>query len=124
MNTLAFSGGGTGLLIYIIFMGLLVYFMLIRPNKKRQEQQQELINSQAVGDHAVTIGGLHGIIAEIDEVNNTITLDCEGIVLVFDRRAIARTEKGDPFQTEAANDAITNDAKEAELAEEAKPEEE
>lgn len=44
------------------------------------------------GDHVVTIGRLHGVVAEIDQQKRTVTLDCEGVYLVFDLGAIQRVE--------------------------------
>lgn len=101
-----------GTVLYIVVLVALMYFMLIRPQQKRQKETQQMMSAMAVGDSAVTIGGLHGVIAEIDEVKNTITLDCEGIYLVFDRRAIARTQKADPMNTEEANDIVSDAAEE------------
>lgn len=109
------------LLLYFIVVGGIMYFLMIRPQKKRQEKHKDMLSSMGVGDHAVTIGGLHGVIYEIDEVKNTITLDCEGVLLVFERLAIARTQKADPAGTEAANAAISN-AAEAQAAEKAEEE--
>ena len=73
-------------ILYIVVLVALMYFMLIRPQQKRQKETQEMMAAMAVGDSAVTIGGLHGVIAEIDETKNTITLDCEGVYLV-DRKS-------------------------------------
>ncbi|KAF3300732.1 preprotein translocase subunit YajC [Aerococcus urinaeequi] len=103
---------GIGTILYIVVLVALMYFMLIRPQQKRQKETQEMMAAMAVGDSAVTIGGLHGVIAEIDETKNTITLDCEGVYLVFDRRAIARTQKADPMNTEMANDIMSDAAEE------------
>ncbi|KAA9302481.1 preprotein translocase subunit YajC [Aerococcus sp. HMSC072A12] len=111
------------LLLYFIVFGGIMYFLMIRPQKKRQEKHRDMLSSMGVGDHAVTIGGLHGIIDEIDEVKNTITLDCEGVLLVFERSSIARTQKADPAGTAAANAAISN-AAEAQANEEQAPSQE
>ncbi|OYQ68318.1 preprotein translocase subunit YajC [Aerococcus sp. 1KP-2016] len=108
---------GLGTVLYIIVLVGLMYFMLIRPQQKRQKAAQDMMASMAVGDTAVTIGGLHGVIAEIDEVKNTITLNCEGVFLIFDRRAIARTSKADPMDTAALNDIISDAAEEQAHAE-------
>lgn len=97
------------ILYFVVIFGLM-YFLLIRPQRKQQKKQQDMLASMGKGDIAVTIGGLHGVIDEIDDVNNTITLNCEGIYLEFDRRAIARTQKADPAMTEAANDVISDAA--------------
>jgi preprotein translocase subunit YajC len=106
-----------GTVLYIIVLVGLMYFMLIRPQQKRQKATQDMMAGMAVGDTAVTIGGLHGVIAEIDEVKNTITLNCEGVFLIFDRRAIARTDKADPMDTAAVNDIMSDAAEEQAHAE-------
>lgn len=105
-------------ILYFVFIFGLMYFLLIRPQQKRAKEQQEMMAAMKPGDKVVTIGGLHGIIDEIDEENNTITLNCEGIYLEFDRRAVARTETADPANTGAIND-IMSDAAEAEAHEKA-----
>lgn len=68
----------------------MMYFLLIRPQKKQQEKVKDMLDSIEVGDSVVTIGGLHGIIDEIKEEEQAIVLDCEGIYLTFERRSIAK----------------------------------
>lgn len=77
-------------LVMIALMGGLMYFMLIRPQKKQQDKVQNMLDSLESGDSIVTIGGLHGVIDEINSEEKTVVLDCEGIYLTFDRRAVAR----------------------------------
>lgn len=82
-----------------LFIGLM-YFMIIRPQKKQMEENQNMLDSLVPGDEAVTIGGLHGIIDEIDKEAGKVVLDCEGVYLTFDLRAIGRKEAG-TAQTQA-----------------------
>lgn len=103
-------------ILYFVFIFGMMYLLLIRPQQKRAKEQQSMMAGMRVGDKVVTIGGLHGVIDEIDEVKNTITLNCEGIFLEFDRRSIARTEKADPANTALINDTVS-DAAEAEARE-------
>lgn len=77
------------LLPLVLFM-VLIYFLTIRPQKQRQEEHKDMIQNISKGDHVVTIGGLHGIVDEQDDVAQTIVIDCEGIYLTFEKRAIAR----------------------------------
>lgn len=72
-----------------IMIGMM-YFLLIRPQKQQQEKVQSMLDSLEVGDSIVTIGGMHGVIDEIDTGLGTVVLDCEGIYLTFERRSIAR----------------------------------
>lgn len=87
-----------------------MYFLLIRPQKKQQEQVKNMLDSMAEGDSVVTIGGLHGIVDEVNETNKTVVLDCEGIYLTFDRRAVARiVTKGTDTVVAEAEDLGTNE---------------
>ena len=54
-------------------------------------------------DSVVTIGGLHGVVSEIDNDKRTVVLDCEGIFLEYDRAAIKTVKPG----TVVTNDATT-----------------
>lgn len=64
------------------------YFFMIRPQQKKQKDQKNFINDIKKGDRIVTIGGIHGRIAEMDE--DTITLDVEkGAKIKFEKSAIS-----------------------------------
>ncbi len=65
----AASGSILSMLPTIIIFGALLYFMIIRPQKKRQQNAQNLLNSLKVGDKVQTIGGFIGeiIVMEDDE---------------------------------------------------------
>lgn len=90
-------------IIMIGFYALLfgaMYFLMIRPQKKQAAKTQNMLNEMKPGDHVVTIGGLHGVIDEVNTSDNTIVLDCEGIFLTFERRAIARIKQSAPVTSE------------------------
>ncbi|MCQ2556663.1 preprotein translocase subunit YajC [Ligilactobacillus equi] len=71
-------------------MIVLMYFTILRPQKKQQQQRQEMMNGMKRGDRVITIGGLHGVIDEINNEDKTVTLDCEGVYLVFNANAIGK----------------------------------
>lgn len=96
------KGGGLYSIIMLVLMFAIMYFLLIRPQKKQQQQWQNMINSLKRGDHVVTRGGLHGVIDEIDTANKTVTLDCDGIFLVFSLNAIGNVQKA-ATETQAAS---------------------
>jgi preprotein translocase subunit YajC len=74
-------------IIPIVLMIVLFYFLLIRPNQKRQRNVQNMQSSLSKGDKIVTIGGLHGIIDSIDD--KKIVLKCgDGTRLTYERSAI------------------------------------
>ncbi|MFB6468016.1 preprotein translocase subunit YajC [Cytobacillus sp. Hz8] len=71
----------------LLLMFVLFYFLLIRPQQKRQKNVQQMQSSLKKGDKIVTIGGLHGTIDSIDE--DTVVIKCgDGSHLTYDRVAI------------------------------------
>ncbi|MGP6140001.1 MULTISPECIES: preprotein translocase subunit YajC [unclassified Jeotgalibaca] len=90
-------------IVMIAFYALLfgvMYFLMIRPQKKQAKKTQDMLSQMKHGDQVVTIGGLHGTIEEVNTAENTVTLDCEGIFLTFEKRAIARIKKSAPTAAE------------------------
>ena len=71
----------------LIVMFALFYFLLIRPQRKRQRTVMEMQNNLQKGDKIVTIGGLHGIIDSSDETTITIVVG-DGTRMKFDRSAV------------------------------------
>jgi preprotein translocase subunit YajC len=64
------SPGGSGLTTQLLFMGALIavfYFFMIRPQQKKAKDQKKFTEEMKKGDYVVTIGGLHGRIAEIED---------------------------------------------------------
>jgi preprotein translocase subunit YajC len=70
------------LLFFAIF-----YFLLIRPQQKRQRAVQQMQANLKKGDKIVTIGGLHGIIDSIDE-DKVVIRAGDGSRLTYDRSAV------------------------------------
>lgn len=57
-----------------LFMGVIFYFLLIRPQQKRQKEQASLISSIKSGDRIITSGGLHGIVANARDASDKTVL--------------------------------------------------
>ncbi len=73
----------------ILLIGLVFYFLLIRPQQRKAKAQRELTQTTEVGDEVVTIGGLFGVVGEVDD--DSVLLEvAPGIQLRFLRSAIAR----------------------------------
>lgn len=69
-QTATASGGTSGLLmqiIPIILIFVVFWFFLIRPQQKRQKEHQKMCEALTKGDEIVTIGGLAGRIADVNE---------------------------------------------------------
>ncbi|WP_066063876.1 preprotein translocase subunit YajC [Neobacillus soli] len=79
--------GGIGTILPLILMFVLFYFLLIRPQQKRQKAVRQMQSDLKKGDKVVTIGGLHGFVDSIDDSN--VVIKCgDGSRLTFDRNAI------------------------------------
>ena len=63
----------TPLLLFGV-MGVGLYFVMIRPQKRRLQAQRELLNQLEVGDEVVTAGGIFGSIVDIDDDDDVITV--------------------------------------------------
>jgi preprotein translocase subunit YajC len=86
--TILQAGGNMGFLLMMVGMFVVMYFFMIRPQQKKQNDQKKFLSDLKKGDQVVTIGGLHGKIYEIDEL--TLQLEVErGLRLTFDRSAIS-----------------------------------
>lgn len=85
----------------IMFVVLLtMWYFMSRSQKKQQQERQKLLNSLKSGDEVVTIGGLHGVVSEINDEKRTVVLDCEGIFLEYDRVAIKIVKPGTVTESE------------------------
>ncbi len=83
-----------GAFLPLILLFVVFYFLLIRPQQKQQKQRKEMISNLKKGDRVVTIGGLHGIIKEIDETNISLRV-AENINLKMSRAAVDRVLQED-----------------------------
>jgi preprotein translocase subunit YajC len=100
-------------IIMFAFLGLVMYFLMIRPQRRRMREAQELVRQIAEGDEVITTGGIYGFISAID--GDVMWLDiAEGVEIRVHRSSIAR--KIDPVKepaggevVAAADDAATTD---------------
>ena len=86
------EGGGGSLVSTLIMFGaifLIFYFMIIRPQQKKAKERDKLLSNLEKGDKVVTSGGIHGIIAGIDE--KTVLLQVsDNLKIKMERSAIGQ----------------------------------
>lgn len=68
------GGGMFGFLMPMILIFAIMYFLIFRPQAKKQKKQQEMINAIKKGDRIVTAGGIHGTVAGIKEKENILVI--------------------------------------------------
>ena len=86
------SGDGGGAIIQFGFFGLIfvmMYLLLIRPQRKKQKEHEKLIANLKKGDKVVTSSGMFGIIFAIDEERNVVVLKMGEVKLKFLKSSIA-----------------------------------
>lgn len=81
--------GVISMIAQFVLLGLIFYFLLIRPENKRRKAVNTMQNSLEKGDRVVTIGGIHGRIHSLEEQTVTLIND-EGQKWIFERQAISR----------------------------------
>jgi preprotein translocase subunit YajC len=77
-----------GSYIFILVLLAVFWFMLIRPQRRRQLESQRLLESLAVGKEIVTAGGLYGTITALDDDEARVEI-ADGIEVRIAKRAIA-----------------------------------
>lgn len=92
------SPGGSGPMIasFLPFFGiiLIMYFLIIRPQVKRQREQKTMLDALQKGDRVVTTGGIHGIVAGFKEKEGIVVLKvAENIKVELSRGAVSRVLK-------------------------------
>ena len=115
-------------LIPLLLLIVIMYFMLIRPQKKREREVNNMRNAVKVGDEVITIGGICGKIVKTKDDVLTIQVGADRVKFDVMRWAISKVTDEAPAQktakvakAEASDDAATDDAALAEaVAEEPK----
>ena len=68
------QGGGLSMILMMVVLFGLMYFMMIRPQMKRQKEHRTMVAALAKGDEVVTNGGLAGRVDEVGETFITIEI--------------------------------------------------
>lgn len=74
-------------LLPVILVFVVFWFLLIRPQQKRQKERNAMLQSLKKGDKVITIGGLHGTITDLTEDRVTLKVS-DNTRLVFERTAV------------------------------------
>ena len=83
--------GMWGMIIYCVVIIAILYFFMIRPNKKRMAEYQKMLDSLKVGNR-VMAAGIYGVIKKINE--KTIELEvAKGVVIEVAKNAVASVEE-------------------------------
>ncbi len=89
------AGGIIAMLVPLLFMLGVFYFLLIRPQRQQEKRRQEMLKALKKNDKVVTIGGIHGVVANIRPDDEVVTLKVDEpgkVRMKVSRSAISRIE--------------------------------
>ena len=97
----ATSSGLVEMIVMMVAMVAIFYFLLIRPQRKKDKAVKKMLDALKPGDRICTIGGLYGTVSAIKDQDVTITLGAQQNTVVIARWAIRSVEDA-PLENDAA----------------------
>ena len=85
----------TSSILMIVLMFALMYFLMIRPEKKRKQQAENMRNALKKGDSIVTIGGIAGTVVNVKENHIVIETGADQVRIELEKWAISSNETAD-----------------------------
>ena len=93
VTTEAGVGGMLSMLLPLVLMFVVFYFLLIRPQKKKDKKVKDMLAALKVGDRVCTIGGIYGTITGIKDETIELSVGRDNVKLVFARWGIRNVEE-------------------------------
>ena len=84
--------GGIGFFVPLIFIFVIMYFIMIRPQKKRQDEQKKLVAALKTGDRVVTSAGIHGLISNVKEATVMLKV-ADNVKIEIEKSAVTNVLK-------------------------------
>jgi preprotein translocase subunit YajC len=75
-----------------IFIFVIMYFVLLRPQMKRQKDQQRLVSALKTGDRVVTNGGIHGLISNVKDTTVIVKV-ADNVKIEIEKTAVTTVLK-------------------------------
>lgn len=86
------GGGGIAAFVPFIFIFVIMYFVLLRPQMKRQKDQQRLMTTLKTGDRVVTSAGIHGLISNVKD-STVIVKVADNVKIEMEKSAVTNVLK-------------------------------
>ncbi|MCI5537688.1 MAG: preprotein translocase subunit YajC [Oscillospiraceae bacterium] len=112
------KGSSWSMIIMMVALFAIMYFLMIRPQKKKQKEEQEMRDSIQIGDEITTIGGIMGRVVTVKEDSIVLESGADRTKMKFSRWAIQTNDTANE-RLQAEKDAIAA-AKQAEKEEKKK----
>jgi len=91
------EGGSANYLSILLLVGIfaIFYFLIIRPQRKKQKETKRMIEAIKKGDKITTIGGVRGLVKNVMENSVIVEVDNKGATLEFLKSAIGSVDSTD-----------------------------
>ena len=109
------GGASGGIMTFVPFIAIIAifYFLIIRPQNKKQKETQKMLSSVKKGDRVTTIGGIRGSVTSVKEKFVVIKVD-DNTKIEFTRSAIASIEESAKEDKDDEKKEIEESEKESE----------
>ena len=86
-------GGMLGTFLPLVLMVVVMYFLMIRPQRKKDKKVKDMLAALKAGDRICTIGGIYGTIIAIKDDTVELSVGKDNVKLIFARWAIRNVEE-------------------------------
>ena len=92
----AAQGSPLPMIMTWVAIGVIFWFFILRPQKKRQQEIQNFRNSITIGSRVVTSGGIYGMVRAIEEADNILVIEvAKDVNIRVDRNSVYATAQTD-----------------------------
>jgi len=84
------------MLIFVVLLFAMMYFVMIRPQRKKQKEHQEFVEQMHRGDKVVTAGGIYGEIESVGEDNVVLRIESGGTIRVAKSSILTKQYADEP----------------------------
>src|SRR6476660_7149379 len=88
----ASPGGGLLGMLPFVFLIVIMYYVMIRPQMRRQKEQQKLVSALKTGDRVVTASGIHGLISNVKETTVIVKV-ADNVKIEMEKSAVTNVVK-------------------------------
>lgn len=118
MSNLILGTGNSGMMmiVWMVVIFVMLYFLMIRPQKKQMEQRNQMLDNLEPNTRVVTVGGITGVIRDVSDEYIYVEI-AEGLVVEMTKQGIATILDDDDEDEDLEEDIVEED-----VVEEEKPE--
>lgn len=79
-------------MVPLVFIFIIFYFLIIRPQKSKENEHQKMLNNIAKNDEVVTTGGIHGTIINVKDKTVILRID-ENVKIELEKSCVSYVKK-------------------------------